>query len=513
MVSSTSEKTASIVLGWLCDSGLTGFLSQNRINDLSCPAVLRALENVVLDQRDGQLQLAHALAGLGNFDWHSDAALFDFPRVRLTDRDDETGWYWINVPLKVRAEVAPGQPPLHRTVDTIFAFEGCNTRLPTGFDQQHSSEVLARHVVGQTIGNVVYVQLTFVGMITERLEATDQNVLVGPLVRQLDGRSWRRLVHEGIAQRMDQHFAIGIAQALPEQHALRGGVGIAEQQAPPQVRRGRHRLVLRKTRERVAHDDTWLPVAHCLKHSYLTCRVCGMGHCVLFSRRERVTSRVAGRAVRVTYSAHLFKGRDGRVGMDSSTQVTVAMAGAQGTNASSGLVAPARVLIADNSDSCTRPLERAFVAKGYSVQICAHGAVVKQLVSECPPNLLITEVRLANGLVLKLIEWIKAEYPAVRVVVHTNHASIATAIRCARLGVDAYFPKPVPFEQLLSFSRESCTSAAGEQQNEPLPLDRAMWEYMHRVVESAGTIAQAARLLGEDRRSLRRILGKHAPPS
>jgi ActR/RegA family two-component response regulator len=171
------------------------------------------------------------------------------------------------------------------------------------------------------------------------------------------------------------------------------------------------------------------------------------------------------------------------------------------------------VLIADNSDSCSRALERALVAQGHYVRICGHGAVVEQLISESPPDVLITELRLANGPVLKLIAWIKAEHPAVRVVVHTDHGSIATAIRCARLGVDAYYPKPVSAEQLLSFEPESGALAADEAPSEPLPLDRAMWEYMNRVVEHAGTITQAARLLGLDKRSLRRMLGKHAPTS
>jgi two-component system response regulator RegA len=46
---------------------------------------------------------------------------------------------------------------------------------------------------------------------------------------------------------------------------------------------------------------------------------------------------------------------------------------------------------------------------------------------------------------------------------------------------------------------------------EHLTLDRAIWEFISQTVESAGTISEASRRLGLDRRSLRRMLSKYAP--
>src|ERR1041384_6106156 len=120
MVSSTSEKTASITLGWLRDDGLAGSLAQDRINDLTCSAVLCALENVVLDQCDRELELAHSLAGLGDFDRDTHVALLDFTRVGLANRDDDARRHRINVAQKARIQVAPGEPPFHGTVDAVF---------------------------------------------------------------------------------------------------------------------------------------------------------------------------------------------------------------------------------------------------------------------------------------------------------------------------------------------------------------------------------------------------------
>jgi ActR/RegA family two-component response regulator len=42
-------------------------------------------------------------------------------------------------------------------------------------------------------------------------------------------------------------------------------------------------------------------------------------------------------------------------------------------------------------------------------------------------------------------------------------------------------------------------------------LDRTIWEYINQVVVGAGTLSEAARRLGVDRRSLRRMLAKYPP--
>jgi ActR/RegA family two-component response regulator len=44
-----------------------------------------------------------------------------------------------------------------------------------------------------------------------------------------------------------------------------------------------------------------------------------------------------------------------------------------------------------------------------------------------------------------------------------------------------------------------------------MTLDRAVWEYIARTVETAGTLSGGARRLGIDRRSLKRMLKKYPP--
>jgi two-component system, response regulator RegA len=146
----------------------------------------------------------------------------------------------------------------------------------------------------------------------------------------------------------------------------------------------------------------------------------------------------------------------------------------------------------------------------YQVHACEDSLAVKSLVADLELHLVVTELRLVDGPALALLAWLKRERPKLRTVVATDHGSIATAVRCTRLGVDGYFCKPVSCDKLVG-----CEHTDGDPciLDRPMRLERAVWEYLHRAVDSAGSISQGAQLLGLDRRSLRRMLGKYAPPA
>jgi len=144
------------------------------------------------------------------------------------------------------------------------------------------------------------------------------------------------------------------------------------------------------------------------------------------------------------------------------------------------------------------------------VYTCEEIPAAKKLVVSLEPELIVTELRLASGPTLPLLEWVKRHHCKTRTVVVTDHGSIATAVRCTRLGVDAYFCKPVSCEQVIGPDPADADPLVSET---PMRLERAIWEYLHRVVDSAGSISRGALLLGVDRRSLRRMMGKYAPPT
>lgn len=136
------------------------------------------------------------------------------------------------------------------------------------------------------------------------------------------------------------------------------------------------------------------------------------------------------------------------------------------------------------------------------------------------PQLVITELRLTDGSGLELLSVLRNRAPQIGVVIATVYGSIATAVRAIRWGAVSYVAKPVTADEILSeiynlpceCSGDGLPSRIPKRDATPLTLDRAVWEYVNQVIETAGSLAGAARCLGVDRRNLRRMLAKYAPP-
>lgn len=168
--------------------------------------------------------------------------------------------------------------------------------------------------------------------------------------------------------------------------------------------------------------------------------------------------------------------------------------------------------MADPGDSASDKLARTLGARGLVVESCPDARSARQFLARTPPKLVVMELRLTDGPTLPLLEWIKRIHARIPVVIHTNHSSVASALRCVRLGAEGYCPKPASAEAVLAAASGNAVLPR-EASDRPATLSRAIWEYINRVVDDAGSISQAATVLGLDRRSLRRMLSKCAPPT
>jgi two-component system response regulator RegA len=102
---------------------------------------------------------------------------------------------------------------------------------------------------------------------------------------------------------------------------------------------------------------------------------------------------------------------------------------------------------------------------------------------------------------------LKRACPDRRVVVISSAPSVAVAVRAIRRGLDGFLARPTSASSIL---------AAIEDQIEPavpasLTLDEAIWEHISQTLVSSGSVAEAARRLGVERRSLRRMMEKYSP--
>jgi two-component system response regulator RegA len=130
----------------------------------------------------------------------------------------------------------------------------------------------------------------------------------------------------------------------------------------------------------------------------------------------------------------------------------------------------------------------------------------------CPPGLIVTELRVESQSVFDYVAELARVAPGAPVVIATVYPSVATAVRAVRLGFAGYLAKPTTARTILQLL-ESGTAADGPGPDQAAwpSLDRTIWEYLSQVVVVAGSLAEAARRLGVDRRSLRRMLAKYPP--
>jgi ActR/RegA family two-component response regulator len=160
------------------------------------------------------------------------------------------------------------------------------------------------------------------------------------------------------------------------------------------------------------------------------------------------------------------------------------------------------VMIVDGSPSVRR-LGNGIAAAGFDVRYAGSLAAARARLGDAPPPSLVVELAQRDGCARAFIEEVLTSWPRARIVVTALHSSIGSAIALLRLGVVDYLPKPVTVPRLLAALG---APAQAQRDAEWLTLDRACIDYIEDVLAACGTIAQTARVLGLDRRSLRRML-------
>lgn len=178
------------------------------------------------------------------------------------------------------------------------------------------------------------------------------------------------------------------------------------------------------------------------------------------------------------------------------------------------MITDSTLLIVEDDTAFSGRLKRALEARGWQVVTASTKAAAQSICHTHSPGAAIVDLRLPDGDGLQLVRDLHVDYPGLPIVVLTGFGSIATALEAVRLGARDYLTKPADADQILAALR-------GErvlQENTKLvppetpSLDRVEWEHIQRVLaESDGNVSHAARLLGIDRRTLQRKLGKYPP--
>jgi two-component system response regulator RegA len=169
------------------------------------------------------------------------------------------------------------------------------------------------------------------------------------------------------------------------------------------------------------------------------------------------------------------------------------------------------VLIVDDDERFALTLASALTRRGWRAHVAHDTAAALARARAAEPDAAVVDLKLGAEDGLALIEPLRRQLPAARVLVLTGYASIATAVRAIKLGADDYLAKPVTGSTVAdALERNSPHLRAGTAETPPPMSPRRLeWEHIQRVLsEHEGNVSATARTLRMHRRTLQRKLAK-----
>ena len=169
------------------------------------------------------------------------------------------------------------------------------------------------------------------------------------------------------------------------------------------------------------------------------------------------------------------------------------------------------LLIVDDERVLRMQLGKALERRGFVVAMAESVAEGKELVRTSPPAYAVVDLRLEDGSGLDVVEVLRDLRPDARIIVLTGYGNIATAVAAVKAGAIDYLPKPVDADAVVAALLENDRSLPPPP-DRPMSADRVRWEHIQRVYEQCErNVSETARWLNMHRRTLQRILAKHAP--
>ena len=155
-------------------------------------------------------------------------------------------------------------------------------------------------------------------------------------------------------------------------------------------------------------------------------------------------------------------------------------------------------------------LQRALLRRGYRVVTATDSKQALQLATAAPPSHAIVDLKIAQESGLDCIAPLLSLNPAVRILMLTGYASVATAVSAIKAGAHDYACKPLDADAILAkLGLGTVDTAQAEPDINPPSVKRLAWEHVQQVLQQHdGNISATARALGMHRRTLQRMLLK-----
>ena len=169
------------------------------------------------------------------------------------------------------------------------------------------------------------------------------------------------------------------------------------------------------------------------------------------------------------------------------------------------------LLIVDDDNPFRERLARAMEKKGFKVSQAEGVKKGIDAVKTNKPAFAVVDLRLGDGNGLEVVKEIQNSNADSRIVMLTGYGNIPTAVAAIKQGAIDYLAKPADADDVEKALLADPNRKA-EPPDNPMSADRVKWEHIHRVFELCNrNVSETARRLKMHRRTLQRILNKHAP--
>jgi two-component system response regulator RegA len=170
------------------------------------------------------------------------------------------------------------------------------------------------------------------------------------------------------------------------------------------------------------------------------------------------------------------------------------------------------LVVDDDAPLCQR-LARAMERRGFIVATADSVSSGIAAATADPPAFAVVDLRLGDGSGLDVVSALQGARPGARIVMLTGYGNIATAVAAVKAGAIDYLPKPADADAV-ERALLALEGSTPEPPEDPMSADRVRWEHIQRIFELCErNVSETARRLKMHRRTLQRILSKHAPRS
>ena len=170
-----------------------------------------------------------------------------------------------------------------------------------------------------------------------------------------------------------------------------------------------------------------------------------------------------------------------------------------------------RLLILDDDEPLRLRLAKAMEKRGFAVSLAGSVGEAMKIASSLVHDYALLDLRLEDGSGLEVVTALHDSNPGIKIVMLTGFGNIATAVSAVKAGAIDYLPKPVDAD-VIEKTLLADPNSLPPPVDKPMSANRVRWEHIQRVFEQCDrNVSETARRLNMHRRTLQRVLNKHAP--